>query len=106
MTARTRILLIGVEPIMADFRRLPALNAEKIMAALNIDKAKLSDYIGQEKGRNPRIYSALPALLGLLWTALDSEMVEWRRIEQWLENRVDSTSCQFEKVRCPQRCPR
>src|ERR1039458_5360868 len=78
MTARTRILLIGVEPIMADFRRLPALNAEKIMAALNIDKAKLSDYIGQVEGRNPWIYSAFPVFLGLLWTAPDSEMVEWR----------------------------
>lgn len=42
MNAQKQVLLIGVEPTLIDFSRFPGLNAEKVTAALNADKAKLS----------------------------------------------------------------
>ena len=42
MEAKKRVLLIGLEPTVVDYSRLPGLSAEKVMAALKADEAKLN----------------------------------------------------------------
>ena len=42
MEAKIRVLLIGLEPTIVDYTRFPGLNAEKVMAALKGDEAKLN----------------------------------------------------------------
>jgi hypothetical protein len=42
MTAKKRIVLIGLEPQLADFSNHPGLTPEKLMARLNADVTKLN----------------------------------------------------------------
>ena len=42
MEAKKQVLLIGLEPTVVDYSRFPGLNAEKVMAALKADEAKLN----------------------------------------------------------------
>ncbi len=41
MTAGKSVLLIGFEPTLLDFTNIPDLDAEKVMAALKADEARL-----------------------------------------------------------------
>jgi hypothetical protein len=41
MERKKRVLVIGLEPTLVDFSHIPELNAEKVMAALAADQAKL-----------------------------------------------------------------
>ena len=42
MGKKKRVLVIGLEPTLVDFSHIPDLNAEKLMAALEADRAKLN----------------------------------------------------------------
>jgi hypothetical protein len=42
MGKKKRVLVIGLEPTLVDFSLIPDLNAEKVMAALKADQAKLN----------------------------------------------------------------
>jgi len=42
MEKKKRVLVIGLEPTLVDFSHIPELNAEKVMAALEADQAKLN----------------------------------------------------------------
>src|SRR5208283_1592272 len=42
MEKKKRVLVIGLEPTLVDFSHIPDLNAEKVMAALKADQAKLN----------------------------------------------------------------
>ena len=43
MGEKKRVLVIGLEPTLVDFSNIPDMNAEKVMAALKADQAKLND---------------------------------------------------------------
>lgn len=42
METKKRILIIGLEPTLVDFSLIPDMNAEKVLAALKTDQAKLN----------------------------------------------------------------
>jgi len=42
MGEKKRVLVIGLEPTLVDFSNIPDMNAEKVMAGLKADQAKLN----------------------------------------------------------------
>jgi hypothetical protein len=42
MEKKKRVLVIGLEPTLVDFSLVPDMNAEKVLAALKADQAKLN----------------------------------------------------------------
>ncbi|HSV60664.1 MAG TPA: hypothetical protein VLJ19_17340 [Variovorax sp.] len=42
MTARKRVLVIGLEPSLVDFSPMPDMNAQKVLAGLQADQAMLN----------------------------------------------------------------
>jgi len=42
MEKKKRVLVIGLEPTLVDYSLIPDLNAEKVLAALKADQAKLN----------------------------------------------------------------
>lgn len=42
MTAGKRVLVIGLEPSLVDFSSMPDMNAQKVLAGLHADQAKLN----------------------------------------------------------------
>ena len=42
MREKKRVLVIGLEPTLVDFSHIPDMNAEKVMAGLKADQAKLN----------------------------------------------------------------
>jgi hypothetical protein len=43
MEKKKQVLVIGLEPTLVDYSLVPDMNAEKVLAALKADQAKLTE---------------------------------------------------------------